>query len=361
MTPARQPLGRRLVTAILGIDRRPVRRELPLGRRILASALGIGVRPPLRSRRVSDPAVSGTAAEETGAVPERTPGTAPGRRNPPRAGRRPWPPGVPYTSSWRGSGSRLLTEDRPDFERLLDSELSDAKYTVGAGPGQPAVAPEQLRTLAIGAAGPISASASAEYERYVMLRSAQRGASAGGTAERAMDGISYREGSSEPSGAGLGAVLAVLAPVLAGTAAVLFLLVGYLLQLLDPDPSLASQMRRAGWLFALFTAAAIVVAVAALVVTALRGGGPPNEVDSAREEWRRALLERGIRPFLEEATAGEAYRAARRAFREPPVPRIGYSRPSFSGPDDDPPAERPRFSSPDYTSPDFGGGERERE
>lgn len=356
MTPARQPLGRRLVTAILGIDRRPVRRELPLGRRILASALGIGVRPPLRSRRVSDPAVSGTAAEETGAAPERTPGTAPERREPPRAGRRPWPPGVPYTSSWRGSGSSLLTEDRPDFERLLDSELRDAKYTVGAGPGQPAVAPEQLRTLAIGAADPISASASAEYERYVRLRSARRT----GSADRA-HGINHSVGSTTLPGAGLGAVLAVLAPVLAGVAAVLFLLVGYLLQLMDPDPSFSSPIRRAGWLFALFTAAAIVVAVAALVVTALRRGGPPDEVDSAREEWRRALLERGIRPFLEEATAGEAYRAARRAFREPPVPRIGYSRPSFSGPDDDPPAERPRFSSPDYTSPDFGGGERERE
>lgn len=65
--------------------------------------------------------------------------------------------------------SHLLTEDRPEFERLLDTALHNAEFTVGAGRGRP-LNPEQLRTRALGATAEISATASAEYERYVGLR-----------------------------------------------------------------------------------------------------------------------------------------------------------------------------------------------
>ncbi|CAM5505226.1 Putative transmembrane protein OS=Streptomyces sp. ACT-1 OX=1609288 GN=SACT1_3948 PE=4 SV=1 [Streptomyces griseus subsp. griseus] len=80
----------------------------------------------------------------------------------------------------------------------------------------------------------------------------------------------------------------------------------------------------------------------------------------AREAWRHALLERGILPFLRDAladpTAGPAARTPHRSPHR--IPKVGYSRPDFSGPDDGPAAgPRPTFTSPDFTSPDFGGPE----
>ncbi|MHA4813783.1 hypothetical protein ACXZ65_05435 [Streptomyces aculeolatus] len=301
------------------------------------------------------------------------------------------------------SASHLLTEDRPDFERLLDSALHSAEFTVGAGRGRP-LAPEQLRARALGATAEISASASAEYERYVELRAELRrpsvsGVGGGGTLGGA-EGIRFSGaragGQGGSSSAGVAAAAAVLVPVLAGTAAVIFLLVGYLLHLMDPEPSVASSMRTAGWIFAILAVAAIVISMVALLLTAVRNGSTSiraaasrdltEQVDRAREEWRAALLERGIEPFIEQALAGGesgrgdgaggpdgldggdldggggggAYPAVRTT--DPTVtrtPRLGYSRPAFSSPDDGQSADGPSYSSPDFTSPDYGGPEHD--
>ncbi|WP_309505523.1 hypothetical protein [Streptomyces phytophilus] len=257
----------------------------------------------------------------------------------------------------------LLTEDRPDFERLLDAALRDTRYPTGTGRGQARLDAGQLRELALSATAAISASASPEYERYVLLRSAQRRASGDVAPDRAEGGIRFGAAPIGGGGrAGLPAVLAVLAPLLAGAAAVLFLLVGYLLQLMNPDPSVASNLRQAGWIFALFTGAAIVVATVTVVTTARRSGGPPTAVERAREEWLEALLERGIRPFLEEAIAGGAAGAAvPSGFTAPRFPRFGYSRPAFTSPDDGGSTDGPWYSNPDYTSPDYGGPEQDPE
>ena len=180
----------------------------------------------------------------------------------------------------------------------------------------------------------------------------------------------------ETAGAGVIAVIAVLAPVLAGTAAAIFLLVGYILKMLDPEPAFAQTMLTAGWVFGALTAAAILVAAVGLLLTALRNSaaveaGPygelSEEVARAREAWREALLERGILPFLREALAdpGTASRPAPHgpvdagrphARTSATTARVSAARTTARSR-----GSRPSFTSPDYTSPDFGGPEHQPE
>ncbi|WP_436991635.1 hypothetical protein [Streptomyces sp. enrichment culture] len=280
----------------------------------------------------------------------------------------------------------LRLEDRPEFERVLDEALRAVRDRPEPAAGR-RLTTEQLRTMAIGAAAAIAACAAAEYEHFVSLRDELRrpghAPSSQGTA-----GVPGGSGSdSGSSGAGLFATLSVLAPVLAGTAALIFLLVGHLLRVMDPEPSIAAPMRTAGWAFAALTAASLLAACVGLLVTAvrhgagaIRAGGPSgqsalaDEVARARTAWRTALLERGVRPFLSEALAGSAAEAteaagaletsgipgAGKAPRESRHPRLGYSHPGFSSPASKVPRDTdagPRFTSPDFTSPDFGGPE----
>ncbi|MGH4029282.1 hypothetical protein ACQB60_10150 [Actinomycetota bacterium Odt1-20B] len=180
------------------------------------------------------------------------------------------------------------------------------------------------------------------------------------------------DGITEVVGPGLLAVMLVLAPVLAGCAAVLFFLVGLLLMLLKPTPAIADHLVGAGWVFTALTGASILVAVAGLLMSALRNGstslqtsadGRANEaVDRAREAWETALLERGIMPFLRHALADPSYDSPRRYGREGSagrMPQLGYNRPGFSSPDGESTAtgQRPSFSSPDFSSPDYGGSD----
>jgi hypothetical protein len=297
------------------------------------------------------------------------------------------------------SAPHLLTEDRPEFERVLDEALRTADRSPDlTGIGQRLNA-EQLRTMALSASAAIAACAAAEYQRYVTTRAKLRepapplplpdpeddgdAPTAGGLADAVQDA----------SGAGLVAMLAVLAPVLAGTAALIFLVVGYVLHVLDPAPAVAQPMITAGWFFAALTAAGILIAAVGMLLTALRNGssairgGVRSEqleaVDLAREAWRQALLERGVLPFLREAladpSAAEAYtspsaapspsasssptRSSATYVPSRPeamgrTPHLGYSRPGFST-DDEGPKARPRYSSPNFTSPDYGGPENQ--
>lgn len=95
--------------------------------------------------------------------------------------------------------------------------------------------------------------------------------------------MSVDERRSEVAGAGAMAVVAVLAPVLAGTFAVIFLLVGYILKMLDPEPKLAQTLLTAGWLFGAVATAAVLVAAVGLLFTALRNR-PPFEAAEAEPE-----------------------------------------------------------------------------
>jgi hypothetical protein len=275
------------------------------------------------------------------------------------------------------SAPRLSSEDRPDFEAILDEALrSEAAKIALSGGGGP-LNSEQLRTLALNAAEAISACAAPEYQQYLMVRRQIRDAAderlrprSGGTGYAAAAGPVADPAAPGP---GLFAIIAVLTPILAAAAAVIFLLLGYALGAGSPPPAVAEPLRTAGWLFAAVAAAGGVLGMAALLLTALRGGGSdphertqlPPEVTAARTAWLRALLERGLQPFLREALAeaatppgaipAESVDRDRRSTGSR-MPRLGYSSPDFSSPA---PEESPdpgrRFSSPGYSGPDFGG------
>lgn len=278
----------------------------------------------------------------------------------------------------------LQSEDRREFERLLDEALRPTPHRPELAAVGQRLNPEQLRTMALDATALITAAAAAEYQHYVKVREELRhpvpsaspatGDSGATDPDSATAGLAATlTGAAETTGAGAIAVIAVLAPVLSGTAAVIFLLVGYILRALDPGHSFARTMLTVGWVFGAVTAAAILVAAVGLLLTALRNGNSAQdraqdvaheELARAREAWRDALLERGILPFLREALAEPG--PATRNHTSPPtptgrMPRLGYDRPGFSSPDDGTVSGRPSFTSPDYTSPDFGGPEHQPE
>jgi hypothetical protein len=272
------------------------------------------------------------------------------------------------------SASHLLIEDRPEFERILDDTLRTAHDRPELAEVGSRLNTEQLRTMVLNADVLITTAAAAEYEHFVKVRQELRAPATASTHASVLTPATDHQ-PADGAGAGLAAVIAVLAPVLAGTAAAIFLLVGYLLKALGPPRAFADTMITAGWFFGALTAATILVAAIGLLLAALRNGSTEVHADEAaggelsdegaraREAWRHALLERGILPFLREALADPSadpaapvpYRPAGR------IPHLGYSRPDYAGPDhgDDP--QRPSFTSPDFTSPDFGGPEHRPE
>ncbi|MEH0577353.1 MULTISPECIES: hypothetical protein [Streptomyces] len=282
----------------------------------------------------------------------------------------------------------LHSEDRQEYERILDEALRSAPHHPELAAVGQRLNPEQLRTMALNASALITVAAASEYQHYIKVREELRhpapstpsSTSETGPAEPGATAMGLAttmgEAAQAAEAAGAGAVAAVLTPVLAGTAAVIFLLVGYLLRALDPDQAFARTMLTAGWAFGAVAVAAILVATVALLLAALRNrpsleaepyGELSEEVAAAREAWREALLERGILPFLREALAAPGAATALHTDPVPPtvtgrLPKIGYDRPGFTSPDDGrSTGPRPSFSSPDYTSPDFGGPENRPE
>ncbi|MBT1094119.1 hypothetical protein KJZ88_21815 [Streptomyces sp. Tu102] len=280
-----------------------------------------------------------------------------------------------YTAAGvRSAPQHLLSEDRPEYERLLDEALRSA-------PGRPDLAAvgwrlnaEQLRTMALNATPLITAAAATEYQHYVAVREEQRDPAAPMRESQVGEAAGPTwtvPGVQEAAGAGTAAVVAVLTPVLAGTSAAILLGVGYLLELLGRSSSFSGDLITTGWVFGAVTVAAILVAASGLLISALRNastnesyGELSQEVLQARDAWRAALLERGILPFLRDAldasgTASAPHRVPHPGSR---MPHLGYSRPGFSGSaDESEPQARPSFTSPDFTSPDFGGPEHDPE
>ncbi|QNS05224.1 hypothetical protein [Streptomyces xanthii] len=280
------------------------------------------------------------------------------------------------------SAPQLLNEDRPEFERILDEALRTATDRPDLAAVGRRLNPEQLRTMALGAAALINTAAATEYQHFLKVREDIRTAPRPVRPEGEGDSPAATAGTgpiglvAETAGPGVAAVAVVLAPVLAGTAAAIFLLVGYILKMLDPAPDFADTMLMAGWIFAACTAAGILVAAVCLLLAALRNGstsvraGAPDEADEAlaraREAWGEALLERGIVPFLREAQtdpqAGGTPLGGGHGGPAGRMPQLGYNRPGFTSPESGggtATGQRAGFSSPDFTSPDFGGPEHQ--
>ncbi|MEW2547112.1 hypothetical protein AB0910_15245 [Streptomyces sp. NPDC047002] len=295
------------------------------------------------------------------------------------------------------SAPHLLGEDRADFERTLDEALRAARDRPDLAAVGRHLTARQLRGMALDAQSLIAQAAAPEYERYRELRAERRAPRAASPVPAPpssapvprLPGTSVL-GDPAATGAGVAAIAAVLVPVLAAIAAVIFLLAGYLLRAVGATRPLADALIAFGWFFASVMALGMLAAGVGLLVTALRNGstqirstgaGALDEVAQAREEWREALLERGIVPYLrrtlrqaEEAETrdgGPQYGSAQdRAARERPsaptrdhqLPKIGYSRPDFSSPGDGTAGgSRPRYASPDFSSPDYGGPEHQPE
>ncbi|MFI0977965.1 hypothetical protein ACH4SP_13320 [Streptomyces sp. NPDC021093] len=274
------------------------------------------------------------------------------------------------------SAPHLLTEDRPEFERTLDEALRTAHERPDLAALGQRLNSEQLRTMALSASAIIAAHASAEYDHYVKAREELRAPAVPTPGTLLTPGVGEN---AEATGAGAVAVVAVLTPVLAGIAAVVLLLVGYLLSMLDPAPAIAEALLTAGWVFGALTAAGLLGAAVGLLFTALRNGSTAfqvghrdagsEEVDRAREAWKEALLERGVVPFLRDALANPPETAP--AVPDPPrqnrIPGLGYSRPDFGSPSEHSGTNgnghktRPSYSSPDFSSPDYGGPDHKPE
>ncbi|MEW1699963.1 hypothetical protein ACIQCR_02080 [Streptomyces sp. NPDC093249] len=197
----------------------------------------------------------------------------------------------------------LLTEDRAEYERVLDDALNTAHARPdldGAGDHLTLV---QLRALTLNATTLVTSAAASEYEHYVKVREQHRAAlgSRPSTADRPA-----------PGGAGVVAVLTVMVPVLAGAASVILLLTGAVLHALTPTVAFGATLLTAGLVFGTVAAAGLLCAAVGLLVTALRnspaevGGEQDDELSRAREAWRLALLERGILPFLHDVLAAAA-------------------------------------------------------
>ncbi|CAM5631542.1 Transmembrane protein OS=Streptomyces glaucescens OX=1907 GN=SGLAU_16780 PE=4 SV=1 [Streptomyces glaucescens] len=68
----------------------------------------------------------------------------------------------------------LLSEDRQEYERLLDEALRSAPHRPELAAAGQRFTTEQLRTMALSATALITAAAATEYQHYVKVREEQR-------------------------------------------------------------------------------------------------------------------------------------------------------------------------------------------
>ncbi|MGY1433950.1 hypothetical protein [Streptomyces reniochalinae] len=225
--------------------------------------------------------------------------------------------------------------------------------------GAPAGTAERLRSWAHESAEELAGEAAAEYRALCRTREERtaRGRDAG-SARRVH----------RVRGGGLFAALAVLVPLVAAAAAVVFLVLGYVLMLVRAQRDVGASLVVTGWSGAGIAAVTGALGLGRLVVTARRHsrsspasgpGGTPVLAEDRRAEdragkaWRAALLERAVLPYLR-ARLPDARREVS-AGREAPARRSGHHSPDYGtfdygsfdyGSFD--------FASPDYAGPDFG-------
>ncbi|MEU9077755.1 hypothetical protein [Kitasatospora sp. NPDC048538] len=191
---------------------------------------------------------------------------------------------------------RLPQQDRADFETVLGRVLAGPQVRAALrAAGGEAGGVERLRRSARENAEFVLAAAAPEYERYAALR-----ADADAVARLPVDGPERGRV------AGWWGVLAVIVPVVAGAAAGVLLLLGYVLGLDEDVEVLGHALVGAGWVAAGVAAVALAVGGFGLLGAASRSGAGEagqepaavGELASARDAWRAALAERGLVPFL---------------------------------------------------------------
>ncbi|MFH9349396.1 hypothetical protein [Kitasatospora sp. NPDC017646] len=262
----------------------------------------------------------------------------------------------------------LHAEDRPEYERLLGEALRDRTVLAALrAPG--ALTADQLRILALRDADAVNTAAGTEYAHYTALRESLRA-----TPPPPADVEPHAPGlvsqlRSTDGGAGLFPVLTVLTPILAWPAGLVLLLVGYLLRAADSDLLLGRSMVTAGWVALAAGVATMAVGIVGLLLTAVRDGAAAPagtdpelaaELATARAEWRTALRERGLLPYLHTRLPAAPGRPA------PGFTGPGYTPPAFTSPGSDGftgPEERTdsegrttrptAFTTPDFTGPGY--------
>ncbi|MET8539782.1 hypothetical protein ABZW03_03870 [Kitasatospora sp. NPDC004799] len=190
---------------------------------------------------------------------------------------------------------RLPQQDRADFETELGRALAapQVRAALGAG-GAEGREVERLRRVARENAEFVLAAAAPEYERYAALR-----ADADAVARLPVDAPARERAS------GWWGVLGVVVPVIAVTAAVIFLLLGSVLGLVEDLEVLARALVDAGWVSAGVGAVSLLVGGPGLLGAARSKRSGAGEVADgagellrARDAWRAALAERGLVPYL---------------------------------------------------------------
>ncbi|WP_328465641.1 hypothetical protein [Streptomyces sp. NBC_00448] len=256
---------------------------------------------------------------------------------------------------------RWAGPQRADFTRVLDQALRGEEIlgaVRGRRPGGPTV--EQLRARALNAMAAIAATAAPEYAQYAALRDAFPSVPAGEDGEDGEGGHDSPSGTGAGTGArgpGLFAPFAVLVPMLSGTAAVLFLVLGYGLRAAGDVGGAGTPLIDIGYAVAGVFGVALVVGGVGLMLTARRDAAEARaaqRVARARAAWRQALLVRGVLPCLRQQLAHGAP-AAPFPTAAPGPPGEGEGQADVDG--SGLVVRRPRlgFGSPGFTSPGGNG------
>ncbi|MER7585072.1 hypothetical protein [Kitasatospora sp. NPDC097691] len=190
---------------------------------------------------------------------------------------------------------RLPQQDRADFETALGRALAAPQVREALrGAGGEARGVESLRRAAREDAEFVLAAAAPEYERYAALR-----ADADAVARLPVDEPERERAS------GWWGVLGVVVPIIAGAAAVIFLLLGFALNLVEDLAVPAHALVEAGWVAAAVAAVSLLVgglgllgAAARPAETAAEEADGAGELLRARDAWRVALVERALVPYL---------------------------------------------------------------
>ncbi|MFD7642987.1 hypothetical protein ACFV4P_20280 [Kitasatospora sp. NPDC059795] len=188
------------------------------------------------------------------------------------------------------SGHGPTQQDRADFEYALGRALADP--AVRAALAGDRAQDARLRALARQRTAEILAAAEPEYLTYRRLREAAPDAP--GAAPEPGERLS-----------GWFGALALVVPIVTGSAAAVFFLLAALIGLSGPHAASADVLRTVAWSTVAAAVASAVIGLLGLLFSAARQRAVPpedprraEELSDARTAWRTALLHRGLVPFL---------------------------------------------------------------